>query len=91
MMQLHLPAAIQSFVLSSVQGGGGVVALAGGSAAASKGGIFGELLQAGYAAFGTALHDALYLSAVLLGAATLLALFTLRAAASPAPSGEGGD
>ncbi len=81
MMQLHLPAAIQSFVLSSVQGGGGVAALAGGSAAASKGGIFGELLQAGYAAFGTALHDALYLSAVLLALAAVLAATTLKRSA----------
>jgi EmrB/QacA subfamily drug resistance transporter len=76
MMKLHLPAAIQDYVLSVVQSGGGVAVLAGGSA--GQGGIFGQLLKAGYAAFGTALHDALYLSAALMVIAALLAATTLR-------------
>jgi EmrB/QacA subfamily drug resistance transporter len=81
MMKLHLPAAIQSYIISTVQSGGGVAALAGGGADASKGGIFGQLFQAGYAAFGTALHDALYLSAALLALAAVLAAATLRRSA----------
>jgi EmrB/QacA subfamily drug resistance transporter len=74
MMQLHLPAAIQAFVVSTVQSGGGAIALGGGERAT---GVFGQLFRAGYAAFGTALHIALYVSAALLMAAGVLAAITL--------------
>ena len=80
MMKLHLAPAIQDYVISSVQSGGGVAALAGG-VSASQGGFFGPLLKAGYAAFGGALHDALYLSAVFLALAAVLAAVTLRRSA----------
>jgi EmrB/QacA subfamily drug resistance transporter len=81
MLKLHLPAVIQNYVISAVQSGGGVALLAGGGSGASKSGIFGELFRAGYAAFGTALHDALYLSAALLAVAAVLAAVTLRRSA----------
>ena len=37
-----------------------------------------QIIQAGYAAFTSALHDALYLSAALLAGAALLSAVTLR-------------
>ncbi len=77
MMRLHLPAALQAFVVSTVQNGGGAAVL-GVSGGASQGGLFGQLYQAGYAAFGTALHIALYLSAGLLAAAAVLTAGTVR-------------
>src|ERR1022692_450861 len=90
MTQLHLPGAIQSFVIQSVEHGGGALALGGigggasGSGGGGSGGLAGELLQAGYAAFESALHEALYLSAGLLVVAALLAAITLRPRAEPA-------
>jgi EmrB/QacA subfamily drug resistance transporter len=75
MTELHMPAALQAFVISTVQTGGGAIALGGGGKAT---GVFGQLFKAGYAAFGTALHIALYLSAALLMCAGLLAVVTLR-------------
>jgi EmrB/QacA subfamily drug resistance transporter len=83
MTHLHLPAALQTLVIGVVEtGGGGALALGGGGSGAGggtgQGGLIGQLLQAGYAAFETALHEALYLSAALLAAAAVLAAITLR-------------
>jgi hypothetical protein len=85
MTHLHLPAALQTLVIGVVEtGGGGALALgAGGGGGGAgggtgQGGLIGQLLQAGYAAFETALHEALYLSAALLAAAAVLAAITLR-------------
>ena len=75
MMHLHLPSAIQSFIISTVQTGGGAAVI---GAAGSKTGVFGQLFKAGYAAFGSALHIALYLSAALLGVAAVLTVITQR-------------
>jgi EmrB/QacA subfamily drug resistance transporter len=85
MMQLHEPAALQSFIISSLETGGGATVLAGtgGGSAASQGGLVGALFKAGYAAFAVALHKALYLSAALLAVAALVALVTLRRRAEP--------
>jgi EmrB/QacA subfamily drug resistance transporter len=99
MTQLHLPAVIQSFVIQSVEHGGGALALGGvggGSGGGGSGGASGvaaQLLQAGYVAYESALHEALYLSAGLLVAAALLAAITLRppeASAASAPDGPDG-
>jgi EmrB/QacA subfamily drug resistance transporter len=62
--------------------GGGASGGVGGSGGA--GGLIGQLFQAGYAAFQSALHVALYLSAGLLAAAALLAAITLRRRPQPA-------
>ena len=83
MTQLHLPAALQAVVVQVVEtGGGGALALGGGSGGGGGGGggtgLIGQLLRAGYAAFETALHVALYTSAALLAAAAVLAAITLR-------------
>jgi EmrB/QacA subfamily drug resistance transporter len=93
MTRLNLPASLQALVIGIVQtGGGGSVALgglsgsgtggSGGSGGLSglggAGGLIGQLFQAGYAAFESALHVALYLSAALLAGAALLAAITLR-------------
>jgi hypothetical protein len=71
--------ALQGYVIGIVQHGGAALA-AGGSGGASGpgGGVIGQLYRAGYAAFASALHAALYLSAGLLAAAALLAAITLR-------------
>ena len=77
MTQLHEPAAVQAYIIHLVQiGGPGVIG--GGGGGTGQGGIVGQLLQAGYAAFAVALHRALYLSAVLLAAAALVSAITLR-------------
>ncbi len=102
MTQLHLPATLQTAVVQVVEtGGGGALALggagggtgggggpggAGQGGAGQGGGLIGQLLQAGYSAFETALHDALYLSAALLAGAALLALTTLRGRDQDAPA-----
>jgi predicted MFS family arabinose efflux permease len=79
MTHLHLPAALQTLVIGVVEtGGGGALALGGAGGGTGQGGFIGQLLQAGYAAFETALHEALYLSAALLAAAAVLAAITLR-------------
>ena len=75
MTQLHLPSAVQAFVISTVQTGGGAAVL---GASNHQGGVLGQLFQAGYAAFGTALHIALYLSAALLATAALVTVVTVR-------------
>jgi EmrB/QacA subfamily drug resistance transporter len=90
MSQLHLPAVLQSFVISEVETGGASLAAAsgaghGGHAAGPGGGLIGQLYRAGFAAFDSALHVALYVSAGLLVAAAILAAVTLR----PASGGQG--
>jgi hypothetical protein len=83
MTQLHLPASLQALVVQVVEtGGGGALALGGGGGqggggGGSGGGLIAQLLRAGYSAFETALHIALYLSAGLLAGAALLAFTTL--------------
>ena len=91
MTQLHLPASLQALVVQVVEtGGGGALALAGGGGHSGGGhggggggggsggsGLIAELLRAGYSAFATALHIALYVSAGLLAGAALLAFTTL--------------
>jgi len=94
MAELHVPAALRSFIVSAVETGGGA-SLAGGPGAGAggaggpSGGLIGQLYQAGYAAFGTALHDALLACAALLGAAAVLVLATLRRPAAAAGHGQG--
>jgi len=92
MTQLHLPASLQTLVVQVVEtGGGGALALGGGGGGGGAGGggggggLIGQLLRAGYSAFETALHIALYLSAGLLAGAALLAFVTLRDRAQGTP------
>jgi len=59
-------------------GSGGSGGAGGVSGFGGTGGLIGQLFQAGYAAFESALHVALYLSAALLAGAALLAAITLR-------------
>ncbi len=92
MHQLHVPGALQGFIISVVQTGGGASITAGGSGGGGgggggSGGVIAQLYQAGYAAFATALHDALLVSAVLLAAAALLAAITLRRSPEAVVSG----
>jgi len=62
MTHLHLPAALQTFVVQTVETGGAGLALAAGGGGGQSG-LVGQLYQAGFAAFASALHAALYLSA----------------------------
>jgi EmrB/QacA subfamily drug resistance transporter len=88
MTQLHLPASLQGLIVQVLETGGGAGLALGGSGGGhgggggggrgSGGGLIGQLLRAGYSAFATALHIALYLSAGLLVGAALLAFVTLR-------------
>jgi len=78
MSHLHVPGAIQAYIIGAVETGGGASLAAGGGSGGSGGGLIGQLYRAGYAAFASALHDALYLSAGLLGIVALLAAITLR-------------
>jgi EmrB/QacA subfamily drug resistance transporter len=59
-------------------GSGGSGGTGGSGGLGAAGGLIGQLFQAGYAAFESALHVALYLSAALLAGAALLAAITLR-------------
>jgi multidrug resistance protein len=70
---LHATPALQAYVLQVIETGS--VSLSGGSGGS---GPLGQLVQAGYAAFTSALHGALYLSAALLAGAALLSAVTLR-------------
>jgi EmrB/QacA subfamily drug resistance transporter len=96
MAVLHLPAAIQAVIINLVEtGGGGALAVgvgSGGSGGSGGGSGSGggpgsvasdvaQLYRAGYAAFETALHQALLLSAGLIAVAAVLAAVTLRPAA----------
>jgi EmrB/QacA subfamily drug resistance transporter len=84
MSHLHVSHALQQVVINVVQHGGASL-VAGGSG--PGGGLLGQLYRAGYAAFASALHAALYVSAGLLAAASVLAAVTLRGARG-APSQE---
>ena len=84
MEHLHIPGALQTFIIQSVENGGAAVTLGGaggsggGGSGGGQGGLIGQLFQAGYTAFESALHQALYLSAGLLACAAVLAAITLR-------------
>jgi len=84
MQQLHVPGALQAFIISTVETGGASVTAGGGAGSGGggtgPGGLIAQLYQAGFAAFATALHDALLLSAGLLAGAAILAAITLRRA-----------
>jgi DHA2 family multidrug resistance protein-like MFS transporter len=74
MTHLGASAALQQYVLQVIETGS--VSLGhGGSTGSSP---LDQIIQAGYAAFTSALHDALYLSAALLAGAALLSAVTLR-------------
>jgi predicted MFS family arabinose efflux permease len=74
MTHLGASAALQQYVLQVIETGS--VSLGhGGSTGNSP---LDQIIQAGYAAFTSALHDALYLSAALLAGAALLSAVTLR-------------
>jgi EmrB/QacA subfamily drug resistance transporter len=75
MTHLHASAALQAYVLQVIETGS--VSLGHGGPSQGSGPI-SQLIQAGYAAFTSALHAALYLSAALLAGAALLSAVTLR-------------
>lgn len=75
MTHLHASAALQTYVLQVIETGSMSLNRAG-SAAGS--GPLGQIIQAGFGAFTSALHTALYLSAALLGVAALLSAVTMR-------------
>jgi EmrB/QacA subfamily drug resistance transporter len=80
MTQLHATHALQAYVLQVVETGSMSLSQAG-SAAGS--GPLGQIIQAGFGAFTSALHAALYLSAALLGIAAVLSAVTLRERTGP--------
>ena len=75
MTHLGASAALQQYVLNVIETGS--VSLPHGSSSTGNGPL-DQIIQAGYAAFTGALHDALYLSAALLAGAALLSAVTLR-------------
>ena len=84
MARLHVPGALRTFIIGAVETGGGASLAAGGGSGGSSGGhgtgLIAQLYRAGYAAFATALHDALYVSSAMLAVCALLAAATLRRA-----------
>ena len=74
MTHLGASAALQQYVLQVIETGS--VSL--GHGGSTGNGPLDQIIQAGYAAFTSALHDALYLSAALLAGAALLSAVTLR-------------
>ena len=74
MTHLGASAALQAYVLQVIETGS--VSL--GHGGSTGNGPLDQIIQAGYAAFTSALHAALYLSAALLAAAALLSAVTLR-------------
>jgi EmrB/QacA subfamily drug resistance transporter len=80
--RLGIPANFQSIVIKAVETGGvpssGNTSGAGGAAGAGHAGLVQEVINAAYAAFHSGLHAALYLSALLVLLAGLLAAVTLR-------------
>ena len=74
MTHLGASAALQQYVLQVIETGS--VSLGHGGSTGSA--PLDQIIQAGYAAFTSALHDALYLSAALLAGAALLSAVTLR-------------
>jgi len=77
---LHASPALQAYVLQVIETGS--ISLGHGSHEGSS--PLDQIIQAGYAAFTSALHAALYLSAALVAAAALLAAITMRAVATRA-------
>jgi EmrB/QacA subfamily drug resistance transporter len=75
MTQLHASAALQAYVLQIVETGSASLG-SGGTSGGS--GPLHQIILAGYAAFTSALHAALYLSAALLAGAAILSAVTLR-------------
>jgi len=75
MTHLHAPAALQAYVLQVIETGSLSLSSAG---SAAKSGPIGQIIQAGFGAFTSALHAALYLSAALVAGAALLSALTLR-------------
>ncbi|HEY1000861.1 MAG TPA: hypothetical protein VGD83_14565, partial [Streptosporangiaceae bacterium] len=73
--------ALQQYVLQVIETGS-VSLPHGGSAGGSS--PLDQIIQAGYAAFTSALHGALYVSAALVGCAALLSAVTLRPGRPPA-------
>jgi hypothetical protein len=74
MTHLGASAALQQYVLQVIETGS--VSLGHGSPTGND--PLDQIVRAGYAAFTSALHDALYLSAALLAGAALLSAVTLR-------------
>jgi EmrB/QacA subfamily drug resistance transporter len=74
MTHLHASAALQAYVLQVIETGS--VSLSHASASTERGPL-GPIIEAGYTAFTSALHAALYLSAALLAGAALLSVVTL--------------
>ncbi len=75
MTHLHVSAALQAYVLQVIETGS--VSLGRGGSTGGSGPL-NQIILAGYAAFTSALHAALYLSAALLAGAALLSAVTLR-------------
>jgi hypothetical protein len=75
MTHLGASAALQQYVLQVIQTGS-VSLPHGGSTGGNS--PLDQIIQAGYAAFTSALHDALYFSAALVACAALLSAATLR-------------
>jgi EmrB/QacA subfamily drug resistance transporter len=79
---LGIPANFQSIVINAVETGGvpssGNTAGAGGAAGAGHAGLVQEVINAAYSAFHSGLQAALYISALLVLLAGLLAVVTLR-------------
>jgi hypothetical protein len=90
LVHLGIPVSFQSIVINALETGGvptsGHSAGAGGAAAAGQGQgqLVNEVIDAAYAAFRHGLHQVLWLSAALVFASGLLALFTLRTKARSA-------
>ncbi len=94
---LGLPRSISQIVINGVETGlvpsSGKTKGAGGAAGAGQGKLVQEVIQAAYSAFGSGLHAALYLSAVIVLAAGVFSFFWLGRkppaqpqAAEPAPA-----
>jgi len=75
MTHLGASPALQQYVLQVIETGSVSLGQGGSTGGSSP---LDQIIQAGYAAFTSALHDALYLSAALLAAAALLSAATLR-------------
>jgi hypothetical protein len=75
MTHLHATAALQTYVLQVIETGS--MPLDRASSAAGSGPL-GQIIRAGFGAFTSALHAALYLSAGLLAVAALLSAVTMR-------------
>jgi predicted MFS family arabinose efflux permease len=75
MTHLHASAALQAYVLQVIETGSVSLSHAG---PASGSGPLGQIIQAGFGAFTSALHAALFVSAALVAVAALLSAVTMR-------------